>query len=66
VIAFPINRRRIWALAFDALLIVGAWRLTFFLTFDKETPRYYQHLLSWRVFVLVVLIKLATFIVFGF
>ena len=38
MIAFPINRHRIWQLAFDAVLIVAAWRLTFFLTFDKATP----------------------------
>src|SRR4051794_38851913 len=63
---FPVSRRRLWQLAFDALLIVGAWRLTFFLTFDKQTPIYYRHLLSWRVIALVVAIKLAVFVLFGF
>jgi hypothetical protein len=38
--AFPINRRRLWQLVFDAALIAAAWRLTFFLTFDKSTPVY--------------------------
>ena len=46
--ALPINRRRLWQLAFDAALIAAAWRLAYFLRFDKATPRYYQHLLSWR------------------
>ena len=35
---FPVNRHRVWQLVFDAALIVGAWRLTFFLRFDKTTP----------------------------
>src|SRR5947208_9859833 len=63
---FPVSRRRLWQLAFDALLIVGAWRLTFFLTFDKQTPIYYRHLLSWQVITVVVGIKLAVFVLFGF
>src|SRR5262249_15708869 len=63
---FPVSRRRVWQLLFDALLIVAAWRLTFFLTFDKQTPIYYRHLLSWQVIAVVVAIKLAVFILFGF
>src|SRR4051795_2616237 len=63
---FPVSRRRLWQLAFDALLIVGAWRLTFFLTFDKQTPIYYRHLLSWQGITVVVGIKLAVFVLFGF
>jgi FlaA1/EpsC-like NDP-sugar epimerase len=66
VITFPVNRRRIWQLVFDALLIVAAWRLAYFFRFDKATPRYYQHLLSWQVFAIVVAIKLTVFVVFGF
>ena len=64
--SLPINRRRLWQLAFDAALIAAAWRLAYFLRFDKATPRYYQHLLSWRVFVVVIAVKLAVFILFGF
>src|SRR3954451_2199214 len=63
---FPVNRHRVWQLAFDAVLIVVAWRLTFFLRFDKTTPVFYQHLLDWQVVALIVAIKLATFVVFGF
>jgi FlaA1/EpsC-like NDP-sugar epimerase len=63
---FPVNRHRVWQLVFDAVLIVAAWRLTFFLRFDKTTPVFYRHLLDWRVVSLVVAIKLATFVLFGF
>src|SRR5207244_2343871 len=62
----PINRRRLWQLAFDAALIAAAWRLAYFLRFDRATPRYYQHLLSWRVFAVVIAVKLAIFVLFGF
>jgi FlaA1/EpsC-like NDP-sugar epimerase len=48
------------------VLVAGAWRLTFFLTFDKKTPIYYRHLLSWQIFVLVIVVSLAVFMVFGF
>jgi FlaA1/EpsC-like NDP-sugar epimerase len=65
-VRFPVNRHRVWQLAFDAVLIVTAWRLTFFLRFDKTTPVFYRHLLDWDVVALVVAIKLATFVVFGF
>ncbi|HEY6960745.1 MAG TPA: nucleoside-diphosphate sugar epimerase/dehydratase [Gaiellaceae bacterium] len=63
---FPVNRHRVWQLAFDAVLIVVAWRLTFFLRFDKTTPVFYRHLLDWDVVALVVVIKLGTFVLAGF
>ena len=63
---FPVNRHRVWQLAFDAVLIVAAWRLTFFLRFDKTTPVFYRHLLDWQVVAVVVAIKLSTFVLFGF
>jgi FlaA1/EpsC-like NDP-sugar epimerase len=66
VIALPVNRHRLWQLAADAILIAAAWRLTFFLRFDQTTPIFYRHLLSWRVFALVIGIKLAIFVLFGF
>ncbi len=66
MIALPVNRRRIWQLVGDALLIAAAWRLTFFLRFDQTIPSYYRQLLSWRVFVAVVAIKLSVFVLFGF
>jgi FlaA1/EpsC-like NDP-sugar epimerase len=66
VIRLPVNRHRVWQLAFDAVLIVAAWRLTFFLRFDKTTPIFYRHLLDWQVVAMVVAIKLSVFILFGF
>ncbi len=66
MISFPVNRHRIWQLVADALLIAAAWRLTFFLCFDQKIPRYYRHLLDWQVFVIVVAIELAIFVLFGF
>ncbi len=66
MIRLPVNRHRIWQLAFDAVLVVAAWRLTFFLRFDKSVPVYYRHLLAWRVIALVVGIQLAAFVLFGF
>src|SRR5512144_788586 len=61
----PVTRHRVWQLAADAVMIAAAWRLAFFFRFDTVRP-YYRALLSWRVIGLVVLIKLAVFIVFGF
>jgi FlaA1/EpsC-like NDP-sugar epimerase len=63
---FPVNRHRIWQLVFDAVLIVAAWRLAFFLRFDSTTPRYYRHLLDWQVVAVIVAIKLGMFVLFGF
>jgi FlaA1/EpsC-like NDP-sugar epimerase len=66
VTALPINRRRIWQLFFDAGLIAAAWWLAYFLRFDKATPIYYRHLLSWQVFAVIIAVKLSVFILFGF
>ena len=66
MIRLPVNRHRVWQLVFDAVLIVTAWRLTFFLRFDKATPVFYRHLLDWQVVAMVVAIKLSVFVLFGF
>jgi len=66
VIRLPVNRHRVWQLVFDAVLIVAAWRLTFFLRFDQATPVFYRHLLDWQVVAMVVAIKLSVFVLFGF
>ena len=66
MIRLPINRHRVWQVVFDAVLIVVAWRLTFFLRFDKAVPIFYRHLLDWQVIALVVAIQLTTFVLFGF
>ena len=62
---FPVNRHRIWQLAADAGLVAGAWTLAFYLRFDQGLPPYYQTLL-WRTILIVVAIKLAVFVAFGF
>jgi FlaA1/EpsC-like NDP-sugar epimerase len=62
---FPINRHRIWQLAADAGLVAGAWMLAFYLRFDQGLPPYYETLL-WRTILIVVAIKLAVFVAFGF
>lgn len=66
MIRLPVNRHRVWQLVFDAFLIAAAWRLTFSLRFDKAVPPYYRHLLDWKVIAVVVAIKLAAFVLFGF
>jgi FlaA1/EpsC-like NDP-sugar epimerase len=66
VIALPVTRHRVWQLLADAVLIVIAWRLTFFLRFDQDIPRFYREFLSWQVIGVVLAINLATFIACGF
>ena len=65
-IAVPVTRHRLWQLAVDALLIGAAWWGAFFLCFDQDVPRYYQHFLSWEVYGVVIAIGLGTFVLFGF
>src|SRR5215467_4557044 len=64
--ALPISRHRILNLLADAVLIVVAWRLTFWIRFDQTIPVFYKHLLDWQVTLLVLGIQLAVFVVFGF
>src|SRR5262249_15121615 len=44
----PISRHRILNLVADAILIVVAWRLTFWIRFDQSIPVFYRHLLDWQ------------------
>jgi FlaA1/EpsC-like NDP-sugar epimerase len=61
----PFNRHRIWQLAADAALIAAAWWLAFQLRFDFEVPIFFRHML-WETILIVVAIKLAVFVGFGF
>jgi len=61
----PVNRHRIWQLFADAALIALAWWLAFWLRFDHGVPEPY-HRLFIDTLAVVVAIKLAVFIVFGF
>ena len=61
----PVNRHRIWQLFADAALIALAWWLAFWLRFDHGVPGPY-HRLFVDTLAVVVAIKLAIFIAFGF
>jgi FlaA1/EpsC-like NDP-sugar epimerase len=61
----PVNRHRIWQLLADAALIALAWWLAFWLRFDHGVPGPYHRLFVDTIAV-VVAIKLAVFIAFGF
>lgn len=60
-----LSRHRAWQLVVDAGLIAAAWYLAFRLRFDPEIPPYYETLFT-RTIWIVVLIKLAVFVAFGF
>src|SRR5512133_847427 len=62
----PISRHRILNLAADAVLIVVAWRLTFWIRFDQTIQPFYKHLLDWQVCLVVLAIQLSVFVLFGF
>ena len=61
-----LNRHRLWQLAADAVLIVLAWYLAFQLRFDQGVPVYYEQWIAAETIALVVAIKLAVFVGFGF
>src|SRR5512138_1220023 len=63
--AFPFTRHRIWQLVVDGALVAAAWWLAFQLRFDSGVPPYYDTLFS-RTILIVVAIKLAVFVAFGF
>ncbi|MHB8469004.1 MAG: polysaccharide biosynthesis protein [Gaiellaceae bacterium] len=60
-----IGRHRLLQLLVDAALVAVSWALAFELRFDHGLPVYYDTLLR-RTIVLVVVIKLAVFLAFGF
>ena len=60
-----IGRHRLLQLLADAAIIAVSWVLAFELRFDHGLPVYYDTLLR-RTIVLVVIIKLAVFLMFGF
>src|SRR4051795_10354738 len=62
---FPVNRHRVWQLLTDAALVAAAWWLAFQLRFDQGVPVYYETLFR-RTILIVLAIKLAVFVGFGF
>ncbi|HVM17626.1 MAG TPA: nucleoside-diphosphate sugar epimerase/dehydratase [Gaiellaceae bacterium] len=60
-----VSRHRLWQVAVDGLLVAAAWWLAFQLRFDHGVPIYYRTLLE-ETILLVVAVKLAVFVGFGF
>jgi FlaA1/EpsC-like NDP-sugar epimerase len=61
----PLNRHRLWQVVVDGALIAAAWKLSFWIRFDR-VPRYYERYLEWDVVLFVVAIVLPVFVAFGF
>ncbi|MEP7224367.1 MAG: hypothetical protein ABI783_05365, partial [Actinomycetota bacterium] len=63
----PVNRHRLWQVAADAVLVIAAWTVAWYVRFDGDTgPVYYDRYLDWDVFALILAIKLPVFFAFGF
>ena len=60
-----VNRHRIWQTFVDGGLIALAWYLAFQVRFDEGVRPRYDEFLEPRIFLVVVAIKLAVFILFG-
>ncbi|MGZ4397243.1 MAG: polysaccharide biosynthesis protein [Gaiellaceae bacterium] len=62
-----VSRHRLWQVAADAVFIAGAWYLAFWLRFDLHTVRRpYNRFLDLSPVLLMLAIKLAFFVAFGF
>ncbi len=64
-IRIPLPHHRIWQLGVDAGLVAAAWALAFQLRFDHGLPVFYQTLFD-RTIWIVVPVKVAVFVLFGF
>jgi FlaA1/EpsC-like NDP-sugar epimerase len=63
----PITRHRLWQVLVDSVLIAAAWYAAWKLRFDPLTiPRFYRDYLGAGTIALVVALKLAVFMSFGF
>jgi FlaA1/EpsC-like NDP-sugar epimerase len=60
-----LNRHRIWQVAVDVGLVVLAWYLAFQLRFDRGVPPRYDEFLGAEVFVVVVVVMIGIFVLFG-
>ncbi len=63
--SLPVNRHRLWQVVADAALIAVAWWLAFQLRFDFNVPPTFGDALL-ETTAMVVAIKLAVFVAFGF
>jgi FlaA1/EpsC-like NDP-sugar epimerase len=60
-----LNRHRLWQAVVDSGLVALAWILAFNIRFDYGVPPRYQAFLDFDVILVVVGVKILTFIVFG-
>jgi FlaA1/EpsC-like NDP-sugar epimerase len=60
-----LNRHRLWQAVVDSGLIALAWVLAFNIRFDYGIPARYEHFISLEVVLVVVGVKIVTFIGFG-
>jgi FlaA1/EpsC-like NDP-sugar epimerase len=60
-----LNRHRLWQAVVDAGLVALAWVLAFNIRFDGGVPARYEHFISVDVVLVVVGVKILTFIAFG-
>ncbi|HUJ56056.1 MAG TPA: nucleoside-diphosphate sugar epimerase/dehydratase [Gaiellaceae bacterium] len=60
-----LSPHRLWQLLVDAAIVAASWWLAFSLRFDNAWPHYYVTLFR-RTILLVLLLKLAVFVAFGF
>ena len=60
-----LNRHRLWQAVVDSGLVALAWILAFNIRFDYGVPPRYQPFLDLGVILVVVGVKIFTFIVFG-
>jgi FlaA1/EpsC-like NDP-sugar epimerase len=60
-----LNRHRLWQVVVDSILIALAWFLAFDIRFDYGVPPRYEHFVAADVILVVVGVKILTFIVFG-
>ncbi|HEY7004366.1 MAG TPA: nucleoside-diphosphate sugar epimerase/dehydratase [Gaiellaceae bacterium] len=60
-----LNRHRLWQAVVDSGLIALAWVLAFNIRFDYGVPPRYEHFISFEVVLVVVGVKILTFIGFG-
>ena len=60
-----LNRHRLWQAVVDSGLVALAWYLAFNIRFDRGVPPRYDEFLAAEVILIVVGVKILTFIVFG-
>jgi FlaA1/EpsC-like NDP-sugar epimerase len=60
-----LNRHRLWQAVVDGVLVALAWFLAFNIRFDRGVPARYDEFLAAEVILVVVGVKVITFIAFG-